>query len=102
VYRAVVEEAVQENCYDLILDFDRMTFVYIFKRVAYEGGDGFYETTHRGSFVKESSRLKRSAASGPGTFKRRLLFFLFFLFFCLVCFTDRKQTVLQRRVQSVR
>ncbi len=65
VYSAVMEEPVQDNCYELRLDFDRMSFVYVNRRIAYEGGDGFYETLHRGTFSKEMSGTKRSSNS-PG------------------------------------
>ncbi len=55
VYRTVIEEPVQDNHYELRLDFDRSTFVYVYRKVVYEGGDGYYETTHLGSFSKEST-----------------------------------------------
>ena len=55
MYQCVIEEPVQDNLYELVLDFDRGTFQHRYKKTAYEGGDGFYETIHRGGFSIESS-----------------------------------------------
>ena len=64
MFEVTIEEPVQDNFYQLRLDFDKMTFVYVYRRTAYEGGDGYYETTHRGSFAKESSGGSRRNSSG--------------------------------------
>jgi hypothetical protein len=62
----VIEEPVQDNHYELRLDFDKHTFAYLYKRVAFEGGDGFYETTHRGSFTCESTGGVKRGSGGSG------------------------------------
>jgi hypothetical protein len=75
-FRVVIEEAVQDNHYELRLDFDKHTFAYVYKRVAFEGGDGFYETTHRGAFTCESTGgARKGSGSGfkKGPSKKNLL-----------------------------
>ena len=74
MFRVVIEEPVQDNHYELRLDFDKQTFAYVYKRVAFEGGDGFYETTHRGSFSKESTGgVKRHSGFKRAPSKKNLL-----------------------------
>ena len=61
MYECLIEEPTQDNYYLLRLDFDKGTFQHRYKKTVYEGGDGVYETVHRGSFTKESSgAAKRS------------------------------------------
>lgn len=54
-YCCVIEEQVQDNYYELVLNFDNNTFDHIYKRSVYEGGDGHYETIYHGVFAKETS-----------------------------------------------
>lgn len=55
-WTACVVEPVRDVYYDLVLNFDKNTFVYVFRRVEYELGDGIYETSYSGSFVREASK----------------------------------------------
>lgn len=74
VYSCLFEEQVQDNYYELRLNFNTHVFEHLCRRTVYEGGDGIYETVFRGSFTKEvapGSRknsmrgsIKRSSSKG--------------------------------------
>ena len=67
-----MSEQVQDNIYELKLDFEKGTFEHRYRKVVYEGGDGFYETRHQGSFSIESSGAAKKPLSRKGSKKANL------------------------------
>ena len=73
MFQCFIEEPVQDNLYELILDFDAGTFQHRYRKTAYEGGDGYYETIHRGAFTIESSGAgKKNSASKKSGVRRKV------------------------------